>query len=123
MVRQIILVTGDTQFRDALQRVCSGQGCRVETADCVATALEVAARRPICVMVADVSLQELGDGLGLAKAIHEQDPDAKCFLIVDKEFSDISRLAVNELWLRFVYKPIAMLRFSVDLVDVINACG
>ena len=124
MERQIIIVTRDAQFRDAIERVCSGQGHRVETADSVATALEIAVRRPVCVMVADASLQVVGDGVGLAKAMHEQNPDVKCFLVVDKESSDISNSADNEPWLRFVHKPIPMLRLSADLVDVINeSCG
>ena len=120
MERQIIIVTHNAQFRDALERVCSGQGCRVETADSVAVALEIAVRRPVCVIVANASLQVVGDGVGLAKVIHDQNPDAKCFLIVDKESSDVSNSAANEPWLRFVHKPIPMLRFSADLVDVIK---
>jgi DNA-binding response OmpR family regulator len=47
MDRQIIIVTRDAQLRDALERVCSGQGYRVETADSVATALEIAVRWPV----------------------------------------------------------------------------
>ncbi len=124
MERQIIIVTCDAQFRDAIERVCAGQGRRIETADSIATALKIAVRRPVCVMVADASLQVVGDGVGLAKAIHMQNPDVKCFLVVDKASSDVSNSAVNEPWLRFVHKPIPMLRFSADLVDVINAsCG
>ena len=124
MQEKIIIVTRDAQFRAAIERVCSGQGPRVETADSVATALDIAGHSPVCVMVADASLHDVGDGVGLANTIHQQNPDAKCFLIVDKESSDVSNSADNEPWLRFVQKPIPMLRFSVDLVDVINeSCG
>jgi DNA-binding NtrC family response regulator len=117
--RQIIIANRDTQFRDALKRVCSGRGCRVETSNSVATALEIAGRRRVCILVVDASIQDVGDGVGLAKAIHEQSPDAKCFLIVDRDSTDDSSSADNEPWLRFVHKPISMLRFSADLVDVI----
>jgi DNA-binding NtrC family response regulator len=112
-------VSCDAQIRDALKRVCSGRGCRVETSDSVATALKIADRGLICVMVADATFQVVGDGVGLAKAIHVQNPEVKCFLVVDKESSDVSYSADNEPWLRFIHKPIPMLRFSADLVDVI----
>jgi DNA-binding NtrC family response regulator len=104
--------------------VCSGQGRRVETADSIATALKIAVRRPVCVMIADAAVQVVGDGVGLAKAVHMQNPNVKCFLIADKNSSDVSNSTVNEPWLRFVHKPIPMLRFSADLVEVINeSCG
>ena len=120
MERQIIIVTGNSQLRDAIKRVCSGQNCRVETADTVATALKIAARTPICVMIADVSIQNVGDGVELAKTFHDHNPDAKCFLIVDEESSDVLSSAENEPWLHFVYKTIPMLRFSVDVVEAIK---
>ena len=124
MERQIIIVTRDAQFRDAIERVCSGQGRRIETADSLATALKIAVRMPVCVLVADASLQFVGDGVGLAKAIHMQNPDVKCFLVIDKESSDVSNSADDEPWMRFIHKPIPMLRFSADLVDVIHeSCG
>ena len=124
MERHVFIMIRDTQLRIGLRRACWGQGRRVETADSVATALEIAVRRPVCVMVADASLQVFGDGLGLAEAIHEQNPDVKCFLVVDKESSDVSNSADNEPWLRFVHKPIPMLRFSAALDRVINeSCG
>ena len=124
MEQQIIIVTRDVQLRDAVERVCVGQGRRVETADSVVAALEIAVRRPVCVMVADASLHDVGDGVELAKAVHEQNPDVKCFLFIDKESSDVSNSMDNEPWLRFVHTPIPMLRFSADLDRVINeSCG
>lgn len=119
MDMQIIIVTRDSQFRVALKRVCSGQGCRIETTDDVAVALEIAARRPVSVMVADATVHDIGDGLGLAQAIRDQNPDAKCFLIVDNGLSDGSSFGENEPWLRLVRKPIQMLQFSADVVETI----
>ena len=119
MRRQIIIATRDTQFRDSLKRVCSGQGCRIETADSVATALEIADHEPVCVMITDLSLQDVGDGVGLANAIHSRNNDATCFLVVDKESSDISSTAEAESWLKFIHKPISMLRFAAAVVDAI----
>ena len=124
MERSIIIVTRDAQFRDAIELVCSGQGHRVETADSVAVALGVAVRKPIFVMVADVSLHVPGDGVELAKVLHDLNPDVQCFLVVDKKSADVATSADSEPWLRFIHKPIPMLRFSADLVEVIHeSCG
>ena len=124
MEQQILLVTCNAQFRDALKRVCSGQGCRVETADSLAAALEIVGRRPVCVLVTDASLHDVDDGLGLAEAVHKQYSDVKCFLVVGNESSNVSGSASNDPWLRFVHKPIPMLRFSADLVGMIKeSCG
>ena len=120
MERQIIIVASNAQFRSAFKHGCSGLGCRVETVDTVDTALEIAVHRQVCVLVADVSIQDVGDGLGLAKAIHDQNPDAQCFLVVDEEFSDVLSSAENEPWLRFVHKPIPILRFAADVVEAIK---
>ena len=98
MERQLIIVSRDDQFRTALRRVCSGLGCRVETTRSVETALEIAVRRPVGVVVADISIQEPGDGEGIVKSVHEQNPDAVCFLIIDAESTDVSSLAENERW-------------------------
>jgi DNA-binding NtrC family response regulator len=120
MQRQIVIVTRDSQFRDALKRVCSGQGDRVETADSIATALKLAAKMPVCVVIADVTIQTAGDGVRLARVIHAQNPDAKCFLIVDDGSADIAGSTKNESWLRFIHKPIPMLQFAADLVDTVS---
>ena len=119
MEQQIIIVTCDTQFRDALELVCSGLGHRIETADSVATALRVAARMPVCVVVADVSIQAVGDGVRLARVIHTQNPCARCFLIVDGGSTDVLGSVDNEPWLRFVHKPISMLQFAADVIDAV----
>ena len=119
MDRRIIMMTRDTQLRIALRRACCGLGYRVETTVSVATALEIASRIPVCLTVADVSVQEVGDGVELAEAIHERNPDAKCFLIVNGESSDVVSSVENEPRVRFVYKPFPMLRLAVDLVDAI----
>ena len=119
MERQIIIVASNAQFRSAFKRGCSGLSCRVETVDTVDAALEIAVHRPVCVLVADVSIQYVGDGLGLAKAIHDQNPDAQCFLVVDEEFSDVLSSEENKPWLRFVHRPVPMLRFAADVVDAI----
>ena len=71
MQRQIIIFTGDTQFRDALKRVCSGQGCQVETADSAESALEIASLVTKCVVIADASGQDEGDGVGGHIVLHE----------------------------------------------------
>ena len=110
----------DSQFRDALKRVCSGQGDRVETADSIATALKIAAQMPVCVAIADVTIQTAGDGVRLARVIHAQNPGAKCFLIVDDGSADIAGSTKNESWLRFIHKPIPMLQFAADLVDAVS---
>lgn len=120
MEPQIIIVSGDAQFRDALERVCAGHGHRIETADSVTTGLEVAVRHWVSVMVADASLQVGGDGVGLAKAIHDQNPDMKCFLVVEKNSSYVSNSTDNESWLRFVQRPISMLRFTTDVLEAIE---
>ncbi|MBT6153484.1 MAG: response regulator [Planctomycetaceae bacterium] len=120
MQRQIVIVTRDSQFRDALKRVCSGQGDRVETADSIATALKIAAQIPVCVTIADVTIQTAGDGVRLARVIHTQNPDVKCFLIVDDGSADIASSARNEPWQRFIHKPISMLQFAADLVDAVS---
>ncbi len=120
MDRQIIIVSRDAQFRNAFKRGCTCQSCRVETADTVTTALDIAENMPVCVVVAEVSIEEFGDGVGLADALHDQNPEAKCFLIVDEEFSFILSSLENQPWLRFVHKPIPMLRFAADVVDAIE---
>ena len=119
MQRQIIIFTGDTQFRDALKRVCSGQGYRIETVDSAESALEIASLVTKCVVIADASGQDEGDGVGLASAIHEQNPAAKCFLVVDEDSPDVLSSVENEPWLRVVYKPIRMLQLSADVIDAI----
>ena len=113
-------MTCDTQLRNALSRICLGQGCRVETAVSLAAALEMAARIPVCLTVADVSAQDVSKGMELAEVIHERNPDAKCFLIVDEEASDVLSSAENESWLCFVHKPIRMLHLLSDVVDAIT---
>ncbi|MEO2015637.1 MAG: hypothetical protein ABGZ53_14835 [Fuerstiella sp.] len=124
MDRQIIVVTREAHLRDSLVRVCSGQGCSVGTADSVAIGLEIAARGPVCAVVADASLQVVGDGVGLAKAIHKQNPDAQCFLIVKEDPAHDMKSEDSEPWLRFIHTPIPMLRFAAELVDVIHeSCG
>jgi DNA-binding NtrC family response regulator len=85
MERRIMIVTGDAQFRAALERACTGPEHRIETADCVETAMQIADRRPVCLMVAEASVHDVGDGMRLAKAIHIKNPDTKCFLVVDKD--------------------------------------
>ncbi len=120
MQRQIIIMTRDTQLRNALSRICRGQGCRVETPVSIATALVMAARIPVCLTVADVSAHNVGKAMELAEAIHERNPDAKCFLIVDGESSDTLSSAENESWLCFVHKPIRMLHLLSDVVDAIT---
>ena len=119
MQRQIIIMTRDTQLRNALSRICLGQGCRVETPVSIAAALEMASRIPVCLTVADISVQDVGRGMNLAEAIHERNPDAKCFLIVDGESSDVLSSAENESWLSVTHKPIRMLHFLSDVVDAI----
>ncbi len=119
MERQIFIMIRDTHFRIALRRLCCGLGYRVETARSVATALEIASCIPVCLIVADVSVQDVGDGVDLAEAIHEQNPDAKCFLIVDGESSDVLSSAENQPWLRFAHKPFPMLQFAADVVEAI----
>ncbi len=118
-MQQIIIVTRDAPFRDALRRACSGQGCRVETAETVEIASEIASRRKVCVMIADASIQDEGDGVGLARAIHGQNPASKCFLIVGEESPSVLGAAENEPWLRLVVKPIRMLQFAADVVDAV----
>ena len=119
MEQQVVIVSRDVQFRDALRRVCAGQDFRVDTTEFVTNALEIAVRSPVCVMVADVSIQEPGDGERLVNSVHEQNPDAKCFLIVDEEAAAVVSSAENEAWLRLIHKPIAMLQFAADVVDAI----
>ena len=119
MERQIFIMIRDTHFRIALRRLCCGLGYRVETAVSVTTALEIVFRIPVSLIVSDVSVQDVGDGLELAKTIHEQNPDAKCFLIVDGESSDVLSSTENEPWLRYAHKPFSMLRFAADLVEAI----
>ena len=75
---------------------------------------------PVCALVADVSAQDTGDGVGLAKAIHAQNPDSQCMLIVGEESSETLYSARHEPWLRIVPKPISMLQFSADVVDAIE---
>ena len=120
MEQQVIIVTCDAQFRAALQRVCSGGGGRIETTHCIETALEIADRCPVCLMVAEVSLQVAGDGLRLAKTMHKKNPDMKCFLVVDKDDIEVAKSTIDEPWLCFEYRPIRMLRFSVELIDVMK---
>jgi|GEM_PF-2504286 DNA-binding NtrC family response regulator len=120
MQRQVVIVTRDSQFRDALKRVCSGQGDPVETADSIATALKIASQMPVCVAIADVTIQTAGDGVRLARVIHAQNLGAKCFLIVDDGSAEIASSVKNEPWQRFVYKPIPMLQFAADLVDAVS---
>jgi DNA-binding NtrC family response regulator len=120
MQRQIVIVTRDAQFRDALKRVCSGQGDRVETADSIATAMKFASRMPVCVVIADVTIQTAGDGVRLARVIHAQNPDVKCFLIVDDGSAEVASSVKSEPWLHFVHKPIPMLQFATNLVDAVS---
>jgi hypothetical protein len=70
-------------------------------------------------MVADASFQDPGDGVGLAKALHERNPDTKCFLIVDRESPNLLRSVEEEPWLCFIHKPIHMLQFASEVVDAI----
>jgi DNA-binding NtrC family response regulator len=75
---------------------------------------------PVCVVVADVTIQTAGDGVRLARIFHAQNLDAKCFLIVDDESADIASSAGNEPWLRFIHKPIPMLQFAANLVNAVS---
>ena len=120
MDRQIIIVTRDDQLRSALQRVCSGQGCRVETADSVETALDIAKRMSVCLMIAEASLQDISNGVDLVKDVHGQNPALQCLMIVDEKSTDHLALMEKETWVRFVRKPISMLQFALDVVDAIK---
>ena len=117
---QIILATRDLHLRDALIRVCSGQNCRVETAESVAAALKIAARGPVCSLVTDITPMATGDGAELVETIHEQNAGAKCFLIVDEDSSDLLKSTDNKPWLRVIPAPVPMLQFAAELVDAIH---
>jgi DNA-binding NtrC family response regulator len=119
MERQVVIVARDAQVRRALGRLCRGRGCRVETVRSLKTTLEITSRIPTGVLVVDVSVQDLDDGVDLARAIHERNPDAKCFLIANRESSDVIESAEDEPWLHVVHKPIPMLRFASDVADAI----
>ena len=120
MERQVIIVARDGQIRRALGRICRGRGCRVETVRSLATTMELMARVPIRVLVAEVSAEDAHDGVELAQVVHERNPAANCFLIVNDESSDFLSSPENEPWLHFVHKPFPMLRFASDVMAAIE---
>ncbi len=117
--QQIIIVTRDRTFRDALRRTCTDQGCHVESAGSVADARELSTRMPVCVVISDNTLHSPDDGLQLARDIRGDHPDVTCFLIADHDNGEHEDAMKDEAWMRIVRKPIRMLRFSADIVDVV----
>ena len=120
MDRQIIIMTRDDQFRSAMQRVCTSQGCHIETANSVATALEIAKRMSVCLMIAETSLRDISNGMEMVKDVHQQNPALQCLMIVDESLTDHLALLEKENWIHFVRKPISMLQFALDVVDAIK---
>ena len=119
MDRQIIIVTRDRAFGEALLRACSGQGCQVRTTNSVSESLMFASESPVSVLIADASIENINDGFDLAKKIRQLASDVIGFLIVDETSTGLAEAVTNESWIRLVEKPVRMLRFSADVVDVI----
>jgi DNA-binding NtrC family response regulator len=116
---QIIILTPETAFRDALKLVCAGHGCRVETATSIEAALALTDRLPVRALIAETNVQGDHDVVELVKAIQLKWPAVSCFLIVDEEGPEVRDLVEKEPWLRSIQKPISMLQFSADLADAI----
>jgi len=117
---RVIIITPEAPFRDALEMACSGYGCQVETAASASEALDLVDRSPVCVMIADVIGQDDRDGIELAKAIHQQNPDANYFLLADKDCLEARSFAEREPRVHFVQKPVLMLQFSAAVVEAIQ---
>ena len=119
MERQILIVSSDLQFRDALKLVCENQTCQVEAVTSVEDALKIAVQIPICLVIADATVEEIGDGVSLALAFHEYHPQAAFFIIVDEDSLGMVGTVQQKPWVKIVPKPVQMLQFSADVVEAI----
>jgi DNA-binding NtrC family response regulator len=117
MERQIVIVTPNVQFQVALEIACSNQDLQVVAVSSAAAAMESAARTAVGVVIADVTIGEVGDGVTLVEAIHQQYPNSKCFLIAEQDSLGLVNSIAKQSWVKVFAKPIQMLRFSAAVID------
>ena len=120
MLHHILIFTDDNQLREAIRLACCNHGCQVDTATSLDIATGITNNMPVCILIADATVQDDDDGITLAVAMHQRDPTAICFLLVENENSELLHPLKNEPWLTIIPKPVQMLKFAVDIVDAIE---